>query len=120
MLLERERAAACAISIYCADHERSCWRSRPDIHFLVSRTPVIKGTRIPLEFMFYRLKDGFPIETIQVMYQCVDLNVLEAAIGEAIQTITTTFHVNWMQPRHVSLWLREPDSKPPHSDRMQP
>lgn len=61
---------------------------------VMSGTPVIKGTRIPLEVVLYRLKEGYPIEAIHDMYRWVDMKVLEGAIDEAIQAITTTFHGN--------------------------
>ena len=60
----------------------------------MSGAPVIKGTRIPLEVILYRLKEGYPLEAIHAMYPWVDMNVLEGAIDEAIQAITTTFHGN--------------------------
>lgn len=65
--------------------------STPDI---LSGMPVIKGTRIPIEVILYRLKDGYPLEAIHDMYNWVDMKTLEGAIDEAIQTITTTFHGN--------------------------
>ncbi len=54
--------------------------------------PVIKGTRIPVEVILYRLKEGYPIETIHDMYSWIDMKTLEGAIDEAIQVITTTIH----------------------------
>jgi uncharacterized protein (DUF433 family) len=59
---------------------------------IMGGTPVIKGTRIPLEVILHRLKDGYSIEALQQMYNWVDLNTLTGAIEEAIQAITTTFH----------------------------
>lgn len=54
--------------------------------------PVIKGTRIPIEVILYRLKEGNSIETIHKMYSWVDIKILTGAIEEAIQTVTTTLH----------------------------
>jgi hypothetical protein len=42
----------------------------------------------------------------------VDLNQLREHLISVVQ--------DTMQPSHVSLWLREPASKPPRPDRMQP
>ena len=61
---------------------------------VMSGAPVIKGKRIPLEVILYRLKEGYPLEAIHAMYRWVDMNVLEGAIDEAIQAITTIFHGN--------------------------
>ena len=63
----------------------------PDI---MSGAPVIKGTRIPIEVILYRLKEGYPLQAIHEMYEWVDVQILEGAIDEAIQAITTTFHAN--------------------------
>ena len=54
--------------------------------------PVITGTRIPIEVILHRLKEGNSIEAIQKMYSWVDLQMLTGAIEEAIQTVTTTLH----------------------------
>ena len=59
---------------------------------ILSGTPVIKGTRIPIEVILYRLKEGYPLEAIHDMYHWVDIKTLEGAIDEAIQAVTTTFH----------------------------
>jgi uncharacterized protein (DUF433 family) len=59
---------------------------------IMGGAPVIKGTRIPLEVILHRLKDGYSIEALQQMYNWVDLTTLTGAIEEAIQAITTTFH----------------------------
>ena len=63
--------------------------STPDI---MGGTPVIKGTRIPIEVIFYRLKEGYPVEAIHNLYPWVEMKTLEGAIDEAIQLITTTVH----------------------------
>ncbi len=55
-------------------------------------TPVITGTRIPLEVILYRLKEGYSIEAIHEMYPWVEQNTLAGAIDEAIHQITHTFH----------------------------
>lgn len=59
---------------------------------IMSGQPVIKGTRIPIEVIFYRLKEGFPLEAIHNLYPWVDVQTLEGAIDEAIQLITITPH----------------------------
>ena len=54
--------------------------------------PVIKGTRIPIEVILHRLKEGNTVEVIHDMYSWVDIKTLKGAIDDAIQTITTTLH----------------------------
>ncbi len=65
--------------------------STPDI---MGGTPVIKGTRIPIEVILSRLKEGYPVEVIHDMYPWVNIHTLEGAIDEAIQRIITPFHGN--------------------------
>jgi uncharacterized protein (DUF433 family) len=54
--------------------------------------PVIAGTRIPIEVILYRLKEGNSIDVIHEMYNWVEKATLAGAIDEAIQIITTTLH----------------------------
>jgi uncharacterized protein (DUF433 family) len=63
--------------------------SNPNI---MGGAPVIKGTRIPIEVILHRLKEGNSIEEIHKMYSWIDIKTLTGAIEEAIQTITTTLH----------------------------
>jgi uncharacterized protein (DUF433 family) len=65
--------------------------STPDI---LSGTPVIKGTRIPIDVILYRLKEGYPLEAIHDMYSWVNIKTLEGAIDEAIQAVSTTFQMH--------------------------
>ena len=63
--------------------------SDPTIH---SGMPVIKGTRVPIEVILYRLKEGNSLETIHDMYPYIDLKILSAAIEEAIAAININLH----------------------------
>ena len=54
--------------------------------------PVIRGTRVPIEVILYRLKEGYSIEEIHTHYPWVDIKTLEGAIEEIIQLVKTTFH----------------------------
>jgi uncharacterized protein (DUF433 family) len=63
--------------------------SNPDI---MGGAPVIKGTRIPIEVILHRLKEGNSLAAIHKMYAWVDMKTLTGAIDEAIQTVTTTLH----------------------------
>ena len=63
--------------------------SNPNI---MGGAPVIKGTRIPIEVILHRLKEGNTVEVIHDMYSWVDIKTLKGAIDDAIQTITTTLH----------------------------
>jgi uncharacterized protein (DUF433 family) len=58
--------------------------STPDI---MDGTPVIVGTRIPIEVILYRLKDGYTLDELQEMYDWVDRQTLDGAIDEAISYI---------------------------------
>ncbi len=53
---------------------------------------VIKGTRIPIDVILYRLKDGYSIQEIHRMYPTPTLETLKGAIGEAIDLLTTKIH----------------------------
>jgi uncharacterized protein (DUF433 family) len=55
--------------------------STPDI---MDGAPVIVGTRVPIEVILYRLKDGYTLDELQEMYNWVDRQTLERAIDEAI------------------------------------
>jgi len=59
---------------------------------IMGGAPVIKGTRVPIEVILHRLKEGNTIEAIQKMYSWVDMKTLAGAVEEAIQTVTTTLH----------------------------
>ncbi len=59
---------------------------------IMGGAPVITGTRIPLEVILYRLKEGYSIEAIHEMYPWLERNTLASAIDEAIHRITQTFH----------------------------
>lgn len=54
--------------------------------------PVVAGTRIPIEIILHRLKEGHSVKQIHDLYPWVDVKTLEGAIEEAIQLINTTFH----------------------------
>jgi uncharacterized protein (DUF433 family) len=59
---------------------------------IMGGAPVIKGTRIPIEVILHRLKEGNTIEAVHRMYSWVDIKTLTGAIDEVIQTVTTTLH----------------------------
>ena len=59
---------------------------------IMGGAPVIKGTRIPLEVILHRLKEGNSLAAIHTMYSWVDKKTLTGAVEEAIQTVTTTLH----------------------------
>jgi uncharacterized protein (DUF433 family) len=63
--------------------------SNPNI---MGGAPVIKGTRIPLEVILHRLKEGNSVAAIHKMYSWVDMKTLTGSVDEAIQTVTTTLH----------------------------
>jgi uncharacterized protein (DUF433 family) len=63
--------------------------STPDI---MGGAPVITGTRIPIEVILYRLKDGYTLDEIQEMYDWVDRQTLEGAIDEIISYVGTALH----------------------------
>lgn len=59
---------------------------------IMGGAPVIQGTRIPIEVILHRLKEGNSIEAIHKMYSWVDMTTLAGAIDEAIQTVANTLH----------------------------
>jgi uncharacterized protein (DUF433 family) len=59
---------------------------------IMGGAPVIKGTRIPIEVILHRLKEGNSVAAIHKMYAWVGKKTLTGAIDEAIQTVTTTLH----------------------------
>lgn len=53
---------------------------------------VIKGTRIPLEVLFYELSRGSSFEEIHKKWSYVDFDVLKGAITEAAELLAQKFH----------------------------
>ncbi len=54
--------------------------------------PVIKGTRIPVKVILYRLKEGYTLAAIRKLYPWVTIQTLEGAVDEAIQMISSPSH----------------------------
>jgi len=52
---------------------------------LMSGTPCIKGTRIPISRIIFLLKEGHTIESIHQGYPHLPVNVLKGAIEELIK-----------------------------------
>lgn len=59
--------------------------SNPDI---MGGDPVIKGTRIPIDVILHRMKDGYSMDEIHKMYPTPSLKTLKGAIGEAIDILS--------------------------------
>lgn len=55
---------------------------------ILGGTPVIKGTRIPIERVLFLFKEGYTIEEIQKEYDHVDLKTLEHVIDEVNRLVT--------------------------------
>ncbi len=63
--------------------------SKPDV---MGGDLVIKGTRIPIEVILYRLADGQSISEIHELYPTPTLPVLKGAIREAVELVTPQLH----------------------------
>src|SRR6266700_3815920 len=74
MPVERDRAAACTMSINeGSDHRGSCWPSRPEIHFLVSRAYQVSQHFCPRSAQpFLVMTDGAFVALVFVLSNLVD------------------------------------------------
>ena len=59
----------------------------PDI---MGGAPVIRGTRVPVEVILYRLREGYSVEELHKYYPWVDQKTFVGAIGEIIKFVNTT------------------------------
>lgn len=60
---------------------------------ILGGTPVIKGTRVPIERVLFLLKEGFNLDAIHQDYPHISLNTLSKSIDEVIHEIINSFHV---------------------------
>jgi uncharacterized protein (DUF433 family) len=65
-------------------------------------SPVIKGTRVPIEVILQLLKQGYPLEVIQEDYPHIPLQTLSAAVDEAIQVVNNTLHAKRVSQTQAS------------------
>lgn len=59
---------------------------------ILGGTPVIAGTRVPINVILYRLKEGYTLKDIHNMYSHVSLDTLQKVIDEIarkLPSITT-------------------------------
>ena len=61
---------------------------------IMDGAPVIKGTRIPIEVILHRLKEGYSLEAIHKLYSWVDIKTLSGALNEAISLITSNMNTH--------------------------
>ena len=59
---------------------------------IMGGAPVIKGTRIPIDVILHRLKEGNSVKAVHKLYPWVALDILSGAVKEAIQTISARLH----------------------------
>lgn len=55
-------------------------------------TPVITGTRIPIQVILLLVKQGNSLKQIQKMYDWVEMEKLEGAIDETINLVDNSFN----------------------------
>ena len=53
---------------------------------------VIAGTRIPIDVILYRLKDGYSLKEIHRLYPSPSMKTLNGAIEEAIDLLNSLSH----------------------------
>lgn len=53
--------------------------------------PVIAGTRVPIEVILYRLKEGKTLKDIQKMYPWVELKKLEGVLEELADRLNRSY-----------------------------
>jgi uncharacterized protein (DUF433 family) len=63
--------------------------STPDI---MGGTPVIAGTRIPIEIILYRIKEGYALKDIHDMYRHVSIDKLQKVIEEIAQKLPASIN----------------------------
>lgn len=49
---------------------------------ILGGTPVITGTRVPIDTILYRLKEGYTLKEIHGMYRHVSIDTLKKVIDE--------------------------------------
>lgn len=54
---------------------------------ILGGTPVIRGTRVPIDVILYRLKEGYTLKDIHNMYRHVSVTKLEKVIDELARKI---------------------------------
>src|SRR5512135_139680 len=69
---------------------------------IMGGSPVIKGTRVPIEVILQLLKQGYPLEVIQEDYPHIPLQTLSAAVDEAIQVVNNTLHAKRVSQTQAS------------------
>ena len=63
--------------------------SDPDI---LNGTPVIRGTRIPVEKIKHLLEDGFNLEGIQKLYPHIKLSLIKEVMNELFKQLDSKKH----------------------------
>ena len=69
---------------------------------IMGGTPVIKGTRVPIEAILHLLKQGYPLEVIHEDYPHIPMGTLSAAIDEAIKVVNNTLHAKRVSQTQTS------------------
>lgn len=54
---------------------------------IMSGQPVIAGTRIPISWIIFLLKQGYPLEAIHDQYPHVELDTLSKVIDEIVDIV---------------------------------
>ena len=58
----------------------------------MSGTPVIRGTRIPIERIMFLIKDGYNLDAIHAQHPHVERKTLEGVMDEITQSVIAVHH----------------------------
>lgn len=66
---------------------------------ILGGTPVVAGTRVPVDVILYRLKEGYSLKDIHDMYRHVSIDTLKKVIEEIAQKLPsiTTYDKTLLQ-----------------------
>lgn len=66
---------------------------------ILGGTPVVAGTRVPVDVILHRLKEGYSLEDIHNMYRHVSIDTLKKVIEEIAQKLPsiTTYDKTLLQ-----------------------